>query len=114
MENPESRHPLRRRLTAVMTGLLVGLLRGYQLVISPLLGPRCRFYPSCSHYGLEAIKEHGPLKGFWLTLKRLSRCHPLGGPGGVDPVPLRKGDVSSDAAPSRTDHSRGDHSCLRK
>ncbi len=82
-------------MTAGMTRLLTGLLRGYQLVLSPLLGPRCRFYPSCSSYGLEAIKVHGPLKGCWLTARRLSRCHPLGGPGGVDPVPPRK-ESSSD------------------
>ena len=95
MATPERRHSLKPGLTSFMTRLLTGLLRGYQLVLSPLLGPRCRFYPSCSSYGLEAIKVHGPLKGCWLTARRLSRCHPLGGPGGVDPVPPRKGHASS-------------------
>jgi len=64
------------------------LIRGYQLAISPLLGPRCRFYPSCSHYALEAIDTHGALRGAWLTIKRISRCHPFH-EGGFDPVPGR-------------------------
>ncbi|AZR81292.1 membrane protein insertion efficiency factor YidD [Thiomicrospira sp. S5] len=61
-------------------------IRFYQLFISPLLGPRCRFYPSCSHYTIEAIQQHGVLCGLWLGVKRVSKCHP-GNPGGVDPVP---------------------------
>ncbi|MBR0567684.1 membrane protein insertion efficiency factor YidD [Azoarcus sp. L1K30] len=69
-----------------MRWLLRGLIRGYQLFISPLLGPRCRFYPTCSHYALEAIDTHGALKGSWLALRRLLRCHPWSA-GGVDPVP---------------------------
>ena len=64
------------------------LIRGYQLAISPLFGPRCRFYPSCSHYALEAIETHGALRGTWLTIKRISRCHPFH-EGGFDPVPDR-------------------------
>lgn len=74
--------PLRRWLTAV----LVGLVRGYQWVISPVLGPRCRFWPSCSAYAVEALQVHGPLKGGAIALKRMSRCHP-GSAGGIDPVP---------------------------
>ncbi len=66
--------------------LLIGLVRFYQLFISPVIGPRCRFYPSCSHYTIEAIKLHGVLKGGWLAIKRIARCHPKN-PGGVDPVP---------------------------
>lgn len=62
------------------------LIRFYQLGISPLLGPCCRFYPSCSHYAQEAIDTHGLRCGGWLTLRRLVRCHPWH-PGGVDPVP---------------------------
>ncbi|MBN2646609.1 MAG: membrane protein insertion efficiency factor YidD [Thiotrichales bacterium] len=62
------------------------LIRFYQLFISPLLGPRCRFYPSCSHYALEALQVHGLFKGSWLAIRRISRCHP-GHPGGLDPVP---------------------------
>jgi uncharacterized protein len=64
----------------------IGVIRFYQIVISPLKPPTCRFYPTCSHYGLEAIKRFGPLKGGWLTVKRIGKCHPLH-PGGVDPVP---------------------------
>ena len=66
--------------------LLIVPIRLYQWLISPLLGPRCRFYPSCSHYTIEAIETHGVLCGTWLGLKRVLRCHP-GHPGGVDPVP---------------------------
>jgi putative membrane protein insertion efficiency factor len=62
------------------------LIRGYQLAISPLLGPRCRFYPSCSEYALEALAVHGFFKGLRLTLTRILRCHPWH-PGGLDPVP---------------------------
>jgi hypothetical protein len=69
-----------------MKALLLLLLRGYQYAISPLLGPHCRFYPSCSHYACEAVHRHGALKGSWLTLRRLGRCHPYH-PGGFDPVP---------------------------
>ena len=66
------------------------LIRLYQRALSPLLGPRCRYYPSCSQYALEALEEHGLLRGLWLALKRIGRCHPLH-PGGFDPVPQRKG-----------------------
>lgn len=68
------------------TQALIAPIRGYQLLISPLLGPRCRFYPSCSHYAIEAIQRHGVLRGGGLALKRLSRCHPLNA-GGFDAVP---------------------------
>ena len=69
-----------------MRFVLKYLIRGYQLAISPLLGPRCRFYPSCSHYAIEAIETHGALRGSWLSAKRICRCHPFN-PGGFDPVP---------------------------
>ena len=69
-----------------MRHVLKILIRGYQLAISPLLGPSCRFYPSCSHYAKEAIETHGALRGTWLSVKRISRCHPLND-GGFDPVP---------------------------
>ena len=62
------------------------IIRMYRYVISPLLGPRCRFYPSCSNYAEEAIEIHGLAKGSWLATKRICRCHPFN-PGGVDPVP---------------------------
>ncbi|VAW45040.1 Membrane protein insertion efficiency factor YidD [hydrothermal vent metagenome] len=74
--------------------LLLGIIRFYQLFISPILGPRCRFYPTCSHYTIEAIQQHGVLKGGWLAIKRIVRCHPYN-PGGVDPVPPCKGGHSS-------------------
>lgn len=62
------------------------LIRAYQLLVSPLLGARCRFHPSCSQYALEAVELHGALRGSWLALRRLSRCHPFHA-GGYDPVP---------------------------
>ena len=62
------------------------LLRGYKLAISPLLGQRCRFYPSCSEYTMQAIDRFGVIRGGWLGAKRIGRCHPLN-PGGVDPIP---------------------------
>src|SRR5690606_7986136 len=70
----------------VIDRLLIALLRGYKRVISPLLGPRCRFVPSCSEYAMEAIARFGALRGGWLALRRIGRCHPLH-PGGFDPVP---------------------------
>ncbi|MEW6349102.1 MAG: membrane protein insertion efficiency factor YidD [Thermodesulfobacteriota bacterium] len=65
---------------------LVGVIRAYQIFLSPLLPSSCRFYPTCSQYGCEAILAHGVLRGSWLTAKRLSRCRPFG-PHGFDPVP---------------------------
>ena len=66
------------------------LIRAYRYLVSPLLGPTCRYSPSCSDYALEAIRLHGPLRGTWLGLRRVSRCHPWGGHG-YDPVPTRNG-----------------------
>ena len=68
-----------------MKGILLLLIRIYQWTISPLIGNHCRFYPSCSHYAAEALQKHGAIKGSYLTVKRLCRCHPWN-PGGVDPV----------------------------
>lgn len=62
------------------------LIKLYQWIISPWLGPKCRYTPTCSQYALEAFKKYGPIKGFWLALKRIIRCHPWGGHG-YDPVP---------------------------
>lgn len=67
-----------------------GLLQAYRLLLSPLLGPACRYEPSCSRYAEEAIDVHGVWRGGWLALRRLARCHPLGGHG-YDPVPGRLG-----------------------
>ena len=69
-----------------MSSLFAGLIRVYQLTLSPLLGPACRYEPSCSEYTRQAIHRHGPLRGGWLGLKRLGRCHPYSG-SGYDPVP---------------------------
>jgi uncharacterized protein len=69
-----------------MKRLLLGVVRFYQYLISPLLGPRCRFHPSCSQYAVEALERHGALRGSWLALRRLLRCHPWH-PGSYDPVP---------------------------
>jgi putative membrane protein insertion efficiency factor len=68
------------------TQMLRGLILAYRVCLSPLLPGRCRYLPSCSHYGLEALQLHGPIRGSWLTLRRLLRCHPWGGHG-YDPVP---------------------------
>jgi uncharacterized protein len=70
--------------------VLVGLLTVYRRFIGPLLGPRCRFYPSCSAYALEAVRLHGAVRGSWLAIRRLSRCHPFH-PGGLDFVPGSEG-----------------------
>lgn len=73
----------------VLKGLgmvLILPIRFYQQCISPLTPPACRFTPTCSQYAVEAIRKHGPFKGFWLAVKRISRCHPWGG-SGYDPVP---------------------------
>ncbi len=69
-----------------MKYLLIGLLKLYRLLISPLYGNVCRYYPSCSAYALRAVSVHGAVKGSWLTIRRLLRCHPWA-PGGYDPVP---------------------------
>jgi putative membrane protein insertion efficiency factor len=66
--------------------ILIGAVRGYQLMISAWTLPTCRFTPSCSSYAIEAIEEHGALRGVWFALRRLGRCHPWGGQG-YDPVP---------------------------
>jgi uncharacterized protein len=70
----------------VLNALLRGLIRAYQLLLSPLLLPSCRYLPSCSEYAAEAIATHGAARGLWLALRRLLRCHPWGG-SGYDPVP---------------------------
>jgi uncharacterized protein len=66
--------------------VLIGLLKVYRFAISPLYGDVCRYYPSCSAYALDAVRVHGAVKGSWLTVRRLARCHPWAA-GGVDLVP---------------------------
>lgn len=73
-------------MNRLAVALLMGLVRGYQLLLSPLLGPNCRYQPTCSAYAREALARHGACRGSILTLKRLARCHPWGG-SGDDPVP---------------------------
>ena len=68
--------------------LLLGLIRLYQIALSPWLGAKCRYEPTCSHYAAEAITRHGVVRGVWLAAKRLGRCHPWGR-SGYDPVPLK-------------------------
>jgi putative membrane protein insertion efficiency factor len=81
-----------------MKGLLLTLLRAYKLGISPFLGQNCRFYPSCSEYAAEAIRQHGAARGVWLVARRLGKCHPWH-PGGLDPVPCA--DTASSAQAGR-------------
>lgn len=69
-----------------MKYVLIGLLKAYRFAISPLYGQVCRYYPSCSAYALEAVTEHGAIRGSWLAVRRLARCHPWAA-GGYDPVP---------------------------
>ena len=82
-------------LIAVRQGLataLVAPIRAYQVVLSPLLPPSCRFTPTCSTYAIAAIQAHGPVQGLWLGTKRICRCHPWGG-SGYDPVPDARGSL---------------------
>ncbi len=74
------------KISAALQWVVVKFIRFYQVLISPILGPRCRFTPTCSHYAIEAIKLHGILKGCWLAGSRLIKCHPFN-EGGYDPVP---------------------------
>ncbi len=76
-------------LNKVATFPLLILIRGYQLIISPLLGSNCRFMPTCSEYAMESLRSYGLIKGFYLTIKRIGKCHPWGGHG-YDPIPTKK------------------------
>ncbi|HJD93109.1 MULTISPECIES: membrane protein insertion efficiency factor YidD [Bacteroides] len=73
-------------MSKVITSILLLPIYFYRAAISPLLGPSCRFTPTCSQYAIQALKKHGPIKGLYLTIKRILRCHPWGG-SGYDPVP---------------------------
>lgn len=76
----------RGRRVSPLAWVIIAPIEVYRRVISPLLGPRCRFAPSCSAYAVEAVRVHGAARGSWLALRRIARCHPWH-PGGVDPVP---------------------------
>ena len=86
MRAPASTPSTQPRRTSRVAAVLMVLVRGYQLLISPALGSACRFAPSCSHYSMQALAQHGAVKGSYLTLHRLGRCHPWC-EGGHDPVP---------------------------
>ena len=75
-----------KQLSQILSWPFIFLIKLYQWIISPWLGSKCRYTPTCSHYGIEALKKYGPIKGLWLTVKRIARCHPWGGHG-HDPVP---------------------------
>ena len=76
-------------LNKAITFPLIILIRGYQLIVSPLLGSNCRFIPTCSEYAIESFKSYGLIKGFFLTIKRIGKCHPWGSHG-YDPIPTKK------------------------
>ncbi|MFL6060346.1 MAG: membrane protein insertion efficiency factor YidD [Marmoricola sp.] len=78
-----------RREVCIVKWLLIGLLKAYRFTISPLYGQVCRYHPTCSAYALEAVTVHGSIKGTWLAVRRIGRCHPWA-PGGYDPVPAKK------------------------
>lgn len=73
-------------IQSLLNKLLIGIIRFYQSALSPILPSTCRYVPTCSQYGLEALQKYGPLKGSWLTIKRILSCNPFGGHG-YDPVP---------------------------
>ncbi len=75
-----------RLIKAAIGSFFLILIKGYQYLLSPMLGSSCRYIPSCSSYGIEAIQKYGPFKGGWLTIKRIARCHPWS-KHGPDPVP---------------------------
>ncbi|MFM8433279.1 MAG: membrane protein insertion efficiency factor YidD [Bacteroidota bacterium] len=75
-----------RTFNNLLAKLFIGMIRFYQIAISPLFRSSCRYNPTCSHYGIQALRKHGPFKGLYLTIRRLMRCHPWGGHG-YDPVP---------------------------
>jgi putative membrane protein insertion efficiency factor len=81
------------RTATVPARVLMLPIAGYRRFVSPLLGPRCRFAPSCSEYAMAALAEHGAVRGLWLAVARIARCHPFN-PGGYDPVPARKPKVA--------------------
>ena len=82
-------------LKLIFSKIIVGLVRFYQLAISPWMGSSCRYSPTCSQYMIEAVNEWGPLKGFWLGIKRIGRCHPWGDHG-HDPVPKNELNIKSE------------------
>ncbi len=90
-------------MMALIKRALLGLIRAYQYT-APVRTPRCRYLPTCSEYAAEAIERFGPLKGSWLALRRLGRCHPLGSHG-LDPVPVLDDGTSAPTSPSNEEPS---------
>lgn len=88
------------RVSRALAGLCILAVRGYQVTLGPLMGGQCRFHPTCSVYAIEAYREWGPMRGTWLTLRRLLRCHPFGG-SGFDPVPGRPDGENPEAGVGR-------------
>ena len=93
----QGRTPRQGMITRGIAGAMIVLVRGYQLVISPYLPPRCRHLPTCSAYAIEAVQLHGPVHGAWLALRRVLRCHPWG-TSGFDPAPPRPGPGAASGA----------------
>ena len=77
------------KISVALRKIPIGIIKLYQTVLSPMLGPTCRFHPSCSHYAVDAITEHGMIKGCLISIKRILKCHPFND-GGYDPVPEKK------------------------
>lgn len=77
------------KAVASLRSIPIGLIKLYQQFISPMIGPSCRFHPTCSEYAIQAIRQHGFISGSWLSMKRIGKCHPLH-PGGIDNVPEKK------------------------
>lgn len=91
-------------LKLIFSKLIIGPVRFYQLVISPWTGSSCRYSPTCSQYMIEAVNEWGPLKGFWLGVKRIGRCHPWGSHG-YDPVPENPKKLNKEVIQSKSEES---------
>ena len=86
-----------------MRALLISVINIYRWFVSPLLGPNCRFYPTCSCYAQDAIRHHGAVRGTWLAARRIGRCHPWN-PGGYDPVPDARESVPTITSNKRPSH----------
>lgn len=94
-----------RLLRRCLAGVMIAVVRVYQWVVSPLLGPRCRFWPSCSAYTVEALQVHGPARGGVMAIRRIGRCHP-GSDGGIDPVPGGPSETLCREDPELDEHFR--------
>ena len=88
-EKNQGKQSHNNRLSSIAAQVLSLPIRFYRICISPLIPSRCRYTPTCSEYALEALQQHGPVRGLWLSIKRIGRCHPWGGHG-YDPVPNKK------------------------